>query len=254
MNKKAFLIALITAVLGVGLAHLYLTRLEHEATGGARIQVLIAAKDLKPGMILREALLGSRALPQAYVGERNIYQRDAKKVMGIRISTHIKANEPLLWSDIASLSQPGRDLSSAVQDGKRAVSLSGQSSTFDGLLRPGDRVDILFTPSSGDETSMLLQNVLVLAVGGELSQEDEGGRAGGRKSITISASIEEGQLITQAERQGNLRLVLRNPEDIELLEGVAKAVRGDIIQQAAEVQRRAIAPRPASTKEIDHVR
>lgn len=252
MNKKAFLIALITAVLGIGLAHFYLTRLEHEATGGARIQVLIAAKDLKPGMTLREALLGVRALPQAYVGERNIYARDSKKVMGIRISTHIKANEPLLWSDIASLSQPGRDLSSAVQDGKRAVSLSGQSSTFDGLLRPGDRVDILFTPSSGDETSMLLQNVLVLAVGGQLSQDE--GSDTGRKSITVSASIEEGQLITQAERQGNLKLVLRNPEDIELLEGVARAVRGDIVQQAADVQRRAIAPKQATTKEIDHVR
>src|SRR5688572_32721057 len=44
-------------------------------------------------------------LPQAYVGERNIYARDSKKVVGIRVSTQIKANEPLLWSDLATLSQ-----------------------------------------------------------------------------------------------------------------------------------------------------
>jgi hypothetical protein len=66
--------------------------------------------------------------------------------------------------------------------------------------------------------------------------------------------VEEGQLVTQAERQGSLRLVLRNPEDIELLEGVAKASRSDIIQQAVEVQRRAVAPAKPATKEIDHVR
>lgn len=255
MNKKAFLIAIVIAAVGVGLSHLYLTRLEHEVTGGARLSVLIAAKDLRPGTVLREALLGVRAMPQAYVGERNIYARDSKKVIGIRVSTHIKANEPVLWSDIATLSQPGRDLSSAVQDGKRAVSLSSQTSSFDGLLRPGDRVDILFTPSSGDETSILLQNILVLSVGGQLSQQDEALKGSlGRKSITLSVGIEESQLITQAERQGTLKLILRNPEDIELLEGVAKAVRSDIVRQASEVQRRAIAPKPAATKEIDHVR
>jgi pilus assembly protein CpaB len=257
VNKKALLIAVITALAGVALAHFYLERLEHEATGGARIPVLIAAKDLKPGAILREALVGVRPVPQAYVGERNIYARDSKKVMGIRVSTQIKANEPLLWSDLATLAQPGRDLSSAVADGKRAVSLAATTSTFDGLLRPGDRVDILFTPSSGDETSMLLQNILVLAVGGHLGQEEEGsGRLSsfGRKAVTLSASMEEGQLITQAERQGTLKLVLRNPEDIELLEGVGKTVRGDIVQQAAEVQRRALTPQTPQKGNIEHVR
>lgn len=255
MNKKAFIIAAVTALLGIAVAHLYLTRLEHEATGGARIPVLIAAKDLKPGMVLREGLLGVRQMPQAYVGDRNIYARDSKKVLGIRVSTQIKANEPVLWSDLATITQPGRDLSGAVAEGKRAVSLSGQSSTFDGLLRPGDRVDILFTPASGEETSMLLQNILVLAVGGQMSTEEEAqGGSFGRKSVTLSASIEEGQLLTQAERQGSLKLVLRNPDDIEVLESVPKTVRADIVQQAAAVQRRATGAGAPQPKVIDHVR
>lgn len=251
MNKKALVVAVIIAIVGAALGHLYLSRLEAEATGGRRVAVLIAAKDLKPGQVLTEGVLGIRPIPQAYVGRRNINAQDAKKVVGIRVSTQIEANEPVLWSDIATLAQPGRDLSSAVQDGKRALSIT-QANTFDGLLRPGDRIDILFTPNSGEETSMLLQNILLLSVGGQLSQ-DEGLRQSSH-SVSVSVSVEEGQLITQAERQGTLRLVLRNPEDVELLEGVAKASRGDIIQQAAEVQRRAIAPAKPATKEIDHVR
>jgi pilus assembly protein CpaB len=251
VNKKALLVAVIIALVGAALGHLYLTRLEAEATGGRRVPVLIAARDLKPGMVLTESALGIRSIPQAYVGRRNISAQDAKKVVGIRVSSLIEANEPVLWSDIATLTQPGRDLSSAVQNGKRALSIT-QTNTFDGLLRPGDRVDILFTPNSGEETSMLLQNILLLSVGGQLSADDAV-RAQSR-SVSISVSIEEGQLITQAERQGSLHLVLRNPEDVELLEGVAKASRGDIIQQAVEVQRRAVAPSKPAVKEIDHVR
>jgi len=259
VNKKALLIALITAIAGVGLAQLYLTRLEDEVTGGVRIPVLIAARDLKPGTILRDQVLGVRSIPQAYVGERNIYARDSKKVVGIRVSTLVKANEPVLWSDIATLSQPGRDLSSAIQEGKRAMSLSARASTFDGLLRPGDRVDILFTPTNGTETSTLLQNILVLAVGGEIQQEDTESSTKviiGRKSITVSVSMEEGQLLTQAERQGSINLVLRNPEDIELLEGLDKATRTDLVEQAIQVQKRGYAgnrPKPPE-KVIDHVR
>lgn len=256
MNKKALLIAVIIALFGAGLGHLYLSRLESEATGGSRIPVLIATRDLKPGMVLTEGALGLRSIPQAYVGERNILERDAKKVFGIRVSTLVKANEPVLWSDIATMNQPGRDLSSAVQEGKRAFSLGGQSSTFDGLLRPGDRVDILFTPSSGENTATLLQNILVLSVSGQLSQEEGGKSTRSRGSVTVSLSIEESQVLTQAEHQGVLKLVLRNPDDIELLDGVAKATRGDIVQQAGDLQQKIIAPsKPApGTKGIDHVR
>jgi Flp pilus assembly protein CpaB len=261
VNKKALLIAVITALGGVALAQMYLSRLEDEVTGGVRIPVLIAAKDLKPGTILRDSLLGVRSVPQAYVGERNIYARDAKKVVGIRVSTLVKANEPVLWSDIATLSQPGRDLSSSIQEGKRALSLSGRSSTFDGLLRPGDRVDILFTPSTGTDTSTLLQNILVLAVGGDIQQEDNDSNKKifmGRKSVTVSVSMEEGQLLTQAERQGTLKLVLRNPEDIELLEGIDKTSRTDLVEQAIEVQKRSYVrsqkPATPQQKAIDHVR
>jgi pilus assembly protein CpaB len=262
VNKKALLIAVVAALAGIALSHLYLTQREAEISGGSRIPVLIAARDLRPGTVLHDAVLGVRSIPQAYVGERNISARDSKKVVGIRVSTYVKANEPVLWSDIASLSQPGHNLSASVQDGKRALALSSSASTFSGLLRPGDRVDILFTPGTGNETSTLLQNILVLAVGSEMEQLENTSRLSRslsrRKAVTVSVTMEESQLLTQAERQGHLKLVLRNPEDIELMEGVGKTSKTDIVEQARAAQKRGYRPRPRTPeteqRKIERVR
>jgi pilus assembly protein CpaB len=254
VNKKALLISLVTAIAGVLLAHFYLTRLEQEISGGPKMSVLIAATDLKPGTVLTESLLGVRSMPQAYVGERNISERDARKVVGVRISTRVKANEPILWSDVATLAAPGRDLSTAVQEGKRAIALNGSNVTFDGLLRPGDRVDVLFTRGAGDETSTLMQNVLVLSVGGRIEVDDGPGGIAMRSSrgaVTVSVSSEEGQLLTQAEQQGALTLVLRNPDDIAIVEGLPKTQREDVIPRVEQAARRTEAQ---PSKEIDHVR
>jgi pilus assembly protein CpaB len=193
-------------------------------------------------------------MPQAYVGERNIYERDARKIVGVRISTRVKANEPVLWSDVATLAAPGRDLSTAVQEGKRAISLNGTNISFDGLLRPGDRVDVLFTRGAGDETSTLMQNVLVLSVGGRLEADDSPGMAqmrSSRGSVSLSVTSEEGQLLTQAEQQGALTLVLRNPDDIAIVEGLPKTQRDDIIPRVEQAARHSEAQ---NKQEIDHVR
>jgi pilus assembly protein CpaB len=252
VNKKALLISWLAAILGVALGHLYLRRLEHELSGGPKIAVLTAAVDLAPGSVLEQTQLGVRPIPQAYVGERNILERDAHQVVGVRLSTSVRASEPILWSDVATLAAPGRDLSSSVQEGKRAIALSGNAVTFDGLLRPGDRVDLLFTRAGGDETSTLLQNLLVLAVGGRLEASDD--RTPGRSlrgSVSLSVSSEEGQLITQAEQQGNLTLVLRNPDDIAIVMGLPKTERADLIPRSLPMQH---GETHANRAEIERVR
>lgn len=251
MNRKALLTSLIAAIAAVGLGHLYLARLEHEIGGGPPLAVLTAAADLRAGSVLQADKLATRPIPQAYVGQRNILERDAHQVVGVRLGASVAANEPILWSDVATLAAPGRDLSSSIQEGKRAIAISGNDVSFDGLLRPGDRVDLLFTRAAGDETATLLQNLLVLAVGGRLdaSEERVAGRAL-RGSVSLAVSSEQGQLITQAEQQGSLTLVLRNPDDIAIVEGLPKTERADLVPRTSSVRAPALEPRT----EIEHVR
>jgi pilus assembly protein CpaB len=233
VNQKALLVSAVAAIAAVALGHLYLVRLEHEIGGGPPLGVLTAASDLRAGSVLQLDKLATRPIPQAYVGQRNILERDAHQVVGVRLGASVPANEPILWSDVATLAAPGRDLSSSIQDGKRAITISGNDVTFDGLLRPGDRVDLLFTRAAGDETATLLQNLLVLAVGGRLdaSEERTAGRAL-RGSVSLAVSSEQGQLITQAEQQGSLTLVLRNPDDIAIVEGLPKTERSHLVPRA----------------------
>jgi pilus assembly protein CpaB len=253
MKRIVLLSSLGAAAVAAFLSHLYLARLEAETSGGPRVAVLVAAQDIPVGATLTEKQLAVRDVPQAYVEERQVRASDAKKVVGARAAGGLKASEALLWTDLAKFNDRARVLSGLVQNGMRAVPLDLRSADFDGLLRPGDRVDVLFsTGIKGDEgaTLTLLQNLLVLSVGGLLGGEEEGS-AGARGGVTLSATIEQAQILTQAQLRGRLSLTLRNVDDLTLAEGLPETSARDLQpRERIEAQRR-----PATAKGgIDHVR
>jgi len=225
MNRRLqVLLSLAAATGAMALGHFYLTRLERDVAGGAKVSVLVASEDVPMGSVLSEKSVALRELPQAYLESRHIRASEAKRVLGVRVTGGIKANEAVMWSDLAELQGPARTLSSLVQKGMRAVSIQGRSSDFDGLLRPGDRVDVLFTAGSkGEEpgsTVTLIQNVLVLSVGGSVDRTEEAPQNvfsfGG--SVTLGATVEQARIVTNAKERGRLTLTLRNSNDITLVE------------------------------------
>lgn len=237
LKKPAIIAAGVAALAGFALSHLYLTRLEAEVSGGPKVSVLVVSEDTPVGAVLTESKLAVREVPQAYVEERNVRASDAKKVIGVRVAGGLRANEAVLWSDLMKYSDHARVLSGLVQSGLRAVTIDAHSADFEGLLKPGDRVDVLFTtPSKEAEgvTTTLLQNLLVLSVGGDLGKRDDGSKddssSGGRSgSVTLSATLEQAQLLTQAKERGKLGLTLRNPDDIQLVEGVPETGSKDVL-------------------------
>ena len=254
MKKIALPLSLGAAALAAFLTHLYLARLEADVSGGPRVAVLVAAADIPVGAALTENQLAVRDVPQAYVEGRQVRASEVKKVIGAKAAGGLKANEALLWTDLAKFNDRARVLSGLVQNGMRAVPLDLRSADFDGLLRPGDRVDVLFsTGAKGDEgaTQTLLQNLLVLSVGGTLGGDDET-PAGARGGVTLSATIEQAQVLTQAQLRGRLSLTLRNTDDLTLAEGLPETSSRDLLQSRdrTDSQRRPTAVKGA----IDHVR
>lgn len=246
MNAKALLVALLITASGLGLFWVYMQRFEAEASGGEPVPILMATRDLAPGAALTEDMIGIRRVPAAYVEERQIRASDLTAVIGVRLSMGVSANQSILWSDLATGSEQRRDLSTLVQPGMRAVTLSaGQGSTFGGLLRPGDRVDVLHTTTrAGREVTLpLLQNVLVLAVDSDTGggENEERSPSRGRR-ISVSVTLDQAQLLAHADHGGDVTLVLRNPADIALVEDVPETSDEDILDAERRRAHQGVSP------------
>ncbi len=222
-SRKAFVIALVFAVLGVALGFMYIRRYEQELSGGERVAVLTVLKDVTPGETIRESMLAVREIPIAYVDDRNVLAKDKEKVVGIDTVIPIRNQQTLQWTDLAVRADI-RNLSTLVSPGKRAVTVSANRTETAGnkLIRPGDRVDVIVTlpglsQDKGSRSLVLLQKVLVVAVGlrtDRLADPDE--KQSFRRDdsvLTLSLDVEEAQLLALASAQGQVSVAVRNPED-----------------------------------------
>ncbi len=259
MNTKAIAAAVAAAILGVVMLGLYMQRFEDEASGGEPILVLTAVQDIPLGVALTVDMIVARELPAAYLEDRHITVADQERVLGVRVVGGVRAGESILWSDLATTTDTSRDLSSLVRNGMRAITIQAdQSATFGGLVRPGDRVDVLMTltrPGAPGSTAFedervtiaLLQNLLVLAAGQDTGALQRTARTPTQMNdVTLSTTVEQAQLLAFSQQRGRLTLLLRHPDDIEVIEGLPETTTDDIITPERREERQRTRPR-AST-------
>jgi len=217
MASKLLTISLASGAVALIALRLHLGRLEARVAGGAMTRVLTLTADLDTGAAVTRDVIGTRELPETFRESRHIRATELEQVLGAQLAVGARANETLLWTDLASVRPKLRQLSSLVPRGMRAMTLAARGGSFEALLAPGDRVDIL--RSAGERGEIVLQDVLVLAVGDDLGGPAAPGadkaraRAG---SATVSVTLEQSRLLAQAEQLGQLRFVVRNPDDVGL--------------------------------------
>jgi len=227
MDRRALQIALISATLATLLLALYLRRYERELSGGERVPVLALRKSLARGELLSDDALAVREIPMAYLEARAVRAAERSKVLGLPVGVPLEPAQGLLWSDLA-IGGHARDLSNLVQPGKRAVTVLARGA-FDGrdhaLIQPGDYVDVLVTLDEGDGrrsdrrgSRVLLQRVLVLAVGGQTVGGVESRPQTASNPLTLSLEIQQAQRLSLAIERGSISVVLRNPEDSLIFE------------------------------------
>lgn len=259
MNRKALLAGILVSLVGVVLLFLYMQRYELEASGGEPIPVLMVTSDLGLGEPLSEAVLAERMLPERYVEDRHVRVGDKDRVLGIRTANGLRANQSLLWSDLATAIDGRRDLSGLLRPGMRAITITvARNDAIVGLLRPGDRVDLLFTavrPGSDEKVTItLLQNLLILAVGTDTGGDRENAEDRPRTTdISIATTLEQATLITHARTDGELQLTLRNPDDIEIVEGTPEFTNDDLIEPTKRDAVQTNRPPAPTTMAIENV-
>ncbi len=122
-----------------------------------------------------------------------------------------------------------KGLSAEVPNGMRAVSVGVDAIiNVGGFVQPGDHVDVVATYNRGERaySETILQNVELLAVGQKIKAGERETIEQERKTATLIVTPDQAQLVTLAENQGRLRLVLRNPNDVvheQLQETASKA-------------------------------
>jgi pilus assembly protein CpaB len=230
MNRRALILALIVAMLGGALLVFYLRRFEEEKSGGEPIEIITAVKPILSGELITEDKLATRVVPRAYVEDRAVLANERGKIIGLRLGHTLQAQQSLMWTDLNIAMEERRSLSALVQPGMRAVTVKStdtQQEKSYALIRPGDRVDVILTMAQGDKPDqrnaiVLLQNVLVLAVGVDTGADPTKGTIPDRNDIVLSLSlnIPEAQLLALAAERGALTVAVRNPEDVRVTEGI----------------------------------
>lgn len=240
MKLRPIIIGVVVALLGVVLQIVYMRHFEDEASGGTKIDLLVAAQPIERGTAIKAEMLGVRAVPQAYVDDRAIRAADRDKILNLRAAAKVPVLQTLAWTDLIATTDDQRDLSSLVQPGNRAMPIRIQLDEVLQLIRPGDFVDLMTVDSEGRSASVLLQRVLVLAAGLDTTIErTTDKRAAARaRVLTVSVSLPEAQLLGLAQNVGRIMAVVRNtgdPRTVDAPPDVSRAELSDAtVRQAAQ--------------------
>ena len=170
--------------------------------------VPMAISDLPAGTLITEAHLGigpslkTKITRDVLLNNKSIVGRVAKEA--------IKAAEPIVSSQ---LYERGVYPPLKLSEGMRAVtiSLSG-TAILDGMVRPGQYVDVHFSPTAmqgdprlrGGMTMTLFRGVKILAINRSVTQSGVGGNQNSENAVTLEMSEGEENIILVAREKGTL--------------------------------------------------
>ena len=144
--------------------------------------VLVAARDLDPGRPLAAPDLAKRAVPSAFVPGGAFEPARLREVIGKPLLLPLRAGDPIVDSQVAGRNETA--LAARLSDGARAVTVPvDEVSSQAGLVRPGDRVDLMLAEEieSSDERCIrvkpLLESLAVLATGRVQGDATQGAEA-----------------------------------------------------------------------------
>lgn len=147
------------------------------------------------------------------------------------LSVFLDEGKPLTEEDLVG--KDSQDIAAKIMPGQRAIAIKVTAESLaGGFIRPGSRVDIICTIRSPEVASrVILQNMLILAV----DQTDT--KSAEQKTIlgstaTLAATLDEGSRLSLAASMGELRLLVRRPDDQEMTENVVARL-GDLSRTGA---------------------
>ena len=226
-NRNVVLLAL---AIGCGLVAAFLTaKLGASGKSTEMVPVLVAAKNLDQGTKIDEPekMFVRKPFPKESVPPEFI--DDPAQMKGKVLARSIRAGTHCTLADL------GGNTSIALPVGADGTMYKGvairvsQSTAVSGFIQPGDRVDVMVVErqQNGKTTStLLLQNVLVVAIN-EINVKPEGtGAVKNASTITLAVKGKEGLILNLAQNKGELNLMLRSKDDMTVANKTSRVVEG----------------------------
>jgi len=243
--KKPLLFAVVFGVMAALFATLYLNSLETTYKQGAqKVKVLVAKDYIDQGRLLDETVVEEKLVPKEYVQPKAIsvvkelFSSDGRKIYMTIVP--FEAGEQITTTKLSML---GIDtgMSAVIPSQKRSMTLSLDSSIISGIIKPGNRVDVIgilqYEDSKGqmqEAAFTILQNVLVLATGSTIlgaaapvakpSEKSamkavmQEAAATGSMPVSVAVSPKEAEALALVAEKGVIKLSLRPTGDDAIVE------------------------------------
>lgn len=223
-------------------------------------EVVVASADLPPGSEINENTVAVRSMPSDYVHADAVRPAGFDAVKGRHIDRRLEKGRALL---LAFVSDGVNGFSDGIQAGRRALTLNvDEVSSINGLVRPGDRLDLVVTNRDAGQTIVraLLSGVKVLATGSLTSADAPpdtrpSARLGlSYSTITLEVTPAEAEQVILARDTGQVTAMLRRRTGTEPDLPSAPLASGPMraTPEAARPGGPGV-PRPAGGREIDYI-
>ena len=208
------------------------------------VQVLVASSPIKQGDPLNElntqfVTMDQKSCPKGVVTSlEQIEERALKVPRG--------AGD---WIMVDQLTEKGATgISAVIPNGMRVITIPVDATTHhSGMIRPGNRIDLLLTYRRRDNISgqqsqkivPLLQYIEVFAVDDKVYGISTGGENAQARNISLLVTPEQMMKLTLAKKKGDISTVLRSSEDMdeiniaEMTEETIEGRGGDVISSTS---------------------
>lgn len=225
-SRNVLILALVMALVTTLLFNKYLKDLDSRYKKNQnKITVIVAKSSIKKNQRVTKELLQVKEISADAVPADVV--KKLEQIEGKYALTDIKEGEVLLPFRFTSQFEESQVITRKIRDGYRAVSIEANFvESVSNLIQPEDYVDVVYTETIKQNgganqvnTSLVLENVRVLAVGNSLKEAEKGAvvkdsKQNGQESqytaVTVELKPEDAVKIINVDEKGNIKFILRS--------------------------------------------
>jgi len=217
--------AVVAAVLAKGVLNKQPEKQVVEINKVEQSEILVVSQDVKMGERLNSGNLAWQNWPKTNVKPYMITRADKPSALedleNGRARVNLFEGDPLSDRKVIMPNTAGF-MAALIGKGMRAVAVKIKADTAaSGFILPNDRVDVLVTTKSNSESSgssrnisePVLTNVRVLAIDQTFQTNDKGEQTVVGETATLELDPRQAEVLTMAESNGQLNLLLRSLAD-----------------------------------------